>query len=1399
MKAGTLEIEMITNVARLQKEMADMKRTVAGAMGDMADSASRADRALDAVGGGGVTRMGGSARLAGHHVQNLVFQLNDMVVGLFSGQKPMTVFMQQGAQIGQIAMQAGVGIGGMARALLGLAASAAAAALTNPYLLAAAAAAGIAFGAFKMFQSSVKQSGELDRYAQSLGLTKKEMEKLGPVGITVGDTMKGLWKTVSDGLNLGPVFSTLKDWAVTAFEAVLTAGKYAVAILYAGWVGGFNAIRITWAALPGVVGEAAVGAANLAIGGIEYLANKAIAALNWLAEWVNPVLDRVGLATISQIESVALPRMENSFAGSTARMGAQVRDEFTSAFGDAMSMMDAFSARWRENSIAAAKARLAAKAEEIRGDSTDRASSAKGPKETEAERALQAARDFAANLALETAKIGKTPIEIKRMEVAMAALKAPTDEVRIAILEAGEAWEQATRAFASSEFLRQTVGPLEQQVALLGQSARAQALANLEAEREKIVLERGVEAWERYRAARIRLMDADFAQSGQEQFLQSLEDMVSATEQAARGMADAFGSVGGAIGSITVEITRFASEQAATAKRVADAEREYGKTSFQYADARTAQASAEINHYGNLASAAKGFFKEGSDGYKAMLAAEKVFRTFELAIAIKNAAVKIGLIGAQTAAKVTSDTAMAASDTARAGVEQGNSIITTGIKAVEAVVNAIRSLPFPLNIAAGAITAGVIASLGIAIGGAFGGSQKLPAANEGTGTVFGDASAKSESIANAIDHLREVDTLTMRYSAAMLAALKNIEANIGGLTNLIIRTSGIEASAAGIQTGTKMTGLLGATTSMLTSVSNFVGSKTGSLIGAGIGMAIAGPIGAAIGFLGAKLLGGVGKVLGSVVNALFGTKTSIVGQGIYGGAQSLESILSGGFDASYYSDIKKTKKFFGISVGSSYSTQYSAASAELEQQFGLIFRGFYDAISAAAGPLGLSLDEVQTRLNGFVIDIGKIDLKGLTGDQIQEKLTAIFGAAADSIARAAIPGLDQFQKVGEGYFETLVRVASSIEAVTSSLSLLGTSVEGLSLSAKMNLFDLFGSASDMASATGDYFSLFYTKAEQAAAQTAQMARIFESLGLTLPDSITGFRALVEAQDLTTEAGRAAYVALIQLAPAFAEVIGAAQDAASAAAIADERLSLERQLLELQGNTAALRALDLAQLDASNQALQEQIWALQDQQKAADEAAAAAEKLRSVWSQITDSLLSEVARIRGTMDGGTKSYAQALSEFNAATLAARSGDQEAAKSLPGLSQGLLTAAADAATSAQDLARIQGQTAASLEQTVAIINAMAGLSTDTATAAAAASTTPSWWEQFASTQTATATSAANDSATVLIDGLVALKQELSDLRDEQRLASATIASGTSKTARILERVTPDGDALAVRTAA
>lgn len=73
---------------------------------------------------------------------------------------------------------------------------------------------------------------------------------------------------------------------------------------------------------------------------------------------------------------------------------------------------------------------------------------------------------------------------------------------------------------------------------------------------------------------------------------------------------------------------------------------------------------------------------------------------------------------------------------------------------------------------------------------------------------------------------------------------------------------------------------------------------------------------------------------------------------------------------------------------------------------------------------------------------------------------------------------------------------------------------------------------------------------------------------------------------------------------------AAAEAAAAAeqAIADERQGLQDQLWELQGNTEALRAEQLAALDESNRALQEQIWALQDQEAATEAAAQAAKEL-----------------------------------------------------------------------------------------------------------------------------------------------------------------------------------------------
>lgn len=73
-------------------------------------------------------------------------------------------------------------------------------------------------------------------------------------------------------------------------------------------------------------------------------------------------------------------------------------------------------------------------------------------------------------------------------------------------------------------------------------------------------------------------------------------------------------------------------------------------------------------------------------------------------------------------------------------------------------------------------------------------------------------------------------------------------------------------------------------------------------------------------------------------------------------------------------------------------------------------------------------------------------------------------------------------------------------------------------------------------------------------------------------------------------------------------------------IANQKYGLETQLLQLQGKTADLRKRELETIDPVNRALQENIWALQDQKIAADKLA---ETLRNNVSSAFDTLQKSV--------------------------------------------------------------------------------------------------------------------------------------------------------------------------------
>lgn len=188
-------------------------------------------------------------------------------------------------------------------------------------------------------------------------------------------------------------------------------------------------------------------------------------------------------------------------------------------------------------------------------------------------------------------------------------------------------------------------------------------------------------------------------------------------------------------------------------------------------------------------------------------------------------------------------------------------------------------------------------------------------------------------------------------------------------------------------------------------------------------------------------------------------------------------------------------------------------------------------------------------------------------------------------------------------------------------------------------------------------------------------------------------------------------------------------------LGNTKFDLENQLLALQGNQsevdARIRQRDLdeltkglndadkalvislydsnvalkkkvdaeqARVDAEQQAAKDAQEAARAQQQAAEEAARASQQIKDAWQSVTDSIFDEVERIRGlTKTDSVLGFADLMNKFNAANIAAQSGNQEAAKSLPQLSQQLLELGAKQATSLVELRRLQMLTANSLEQT------------------------------------------------------------------------------------------------------
>ncbi|MGJ9420473.1 tape measure protein [Massilia sp. CMS3.1] len=791
-------------------------------------------------------------------------------------------------------------------------------------------------------------------------------------------------------------------------------------------------------------------------------------------------------------------------------------------------------------------------------------------------------------------KLSKTHIDAARAQIAVveaqdAALVSAAG-VKKAVQELNDdrnsAYASVMAEVTANEELVATYGMTKLQIEQL-------TLARLEdrlAQRVALELDaQEVAQLERMIAAKRRNMTAvgklDKLESGSDvtkakELLDIMTSIDEVTRQAAAGMAESFGRVGSAIGDMTTALSGYGRAQAAIAAQLAtekkDAQNDPVKIKAAETRASQAAATAQVRQYGDMAKAAKGFFKENTAGYKVMEGAEKAFRAYEMAMSIKSMVEKSGLLTAFTGLFVASK----ATQTAAEGASTAASTVMAGTQAsawgVTAVVKAIASMPFPLNIAAGAATLAAVVAIGAKMMGGIGGGS-APSLSEqrqtaqGTGSVLGASGAKSESIARSLELSAANSNIELNYTADMLRSLRSIESSLSGLGGVLIR-----AGVNGVVPDT-----------------------------AGIG----------------------GGWLGKIGNSIFGGKTEALDTGVTANRTTVSGVISGGLNTQKYTDMKKDGGWFS---SDKRWTDTQSLGAGTNQQFSAAIASMVDSVQKAGSLLGIEGDAFNQRLSSFVVDFGKISFKGMSGDDIQAALESVFSKIADDMAQWSVQGLTQFQKVGEGHLETLVRISANYANLDASLQSINMTfgATGLaSIAAREGLISLMGGMDELSSKVSSFGQNFLTEQERLAPLQKYVTDQMAKLGLAYIDTREEFKNHVLALKLVNEAERQQFAALMDLESAFAKVTAQATDLSrSTQDIADERADLQTQWDELTLTSAQLHAKARLAIDPSNRALFDQIT-LQRDLKATTEAA-------------SDALKSTVERL-GATKASTLAYRDSL--------------------------------------------------------------------------------------------------------------------------------------------------------------
>ena len=467
----------------------------------------------------------------------------------------------------------------------------------------------------------------------------------------------------------------------------------------------------------------------------------------------------------------------------------------------------------------------------------------------------------------------------------------------------------------------------------------------------------------------------------------------------------------------------------------------------------------------------------------------------------------------------------------------------------------------------------------------------------------------------------------------------------------------------------------------------YAGASTGAAVGGLYGNALTGAATTAGGgFMSAAsaampwLAGGmlVDNVLG------LGIADGIVGgiSDIFGGGKSDPRLnISTRGDAGQFGHESVRTGAFGA-VGFSEGTKRSNdlfGSVEAEREW-LASVAALDNLTAAAARTPEQLDAMTSAVQNMVLTSG--DAQGAI-DQLAGRTAAATRVIDEELTQTLLDAGASAEQIAQR-FATARNAVDLITAASERLNLQYDANADGALRYADSLVQAFGSVENIVAIQDAYYNAAFSDQERLQHQFDDVRSALSGLTDEAPRTVAELRALVEAQQLNGGASQQLAYDLMALAPALKEanagvrqaisqqyqdVLGRAPDASgleywfdrvasgsltlegalwnisnsaeaaeyatkgaseafgNMAQILREREQLERQLLQLQGDTNALRRLELEDLDPSNRYLQQRIWAIEDERTAMREAERAQqERIRNLERE-TRAMMSAGQNIR----------------------------------------------------------------------------------------------------------------------------------------------------------------------------